>query len=396
MRVVFVAALPPERSSVIGRILPLGAAVQAANHSVEVLSLSGNDRPPFARTTERLGVRVRLVGPSLRATSTKTPSVHDTWYRYRAGRNALTQALRNTRADVIILTKPQLQNAPPVLAYARRNGVPLILDADDLEGAASRFPPVVRWYAERLEKASARAAEIVTACSPFLVHYFQEQSPKTRVEFLPTGIDIPTVPPSRLRERLALPSDARIILYVGSLSIASGHRVDLLLKAFTRLADRTIGKTHLVIAGDGIDEGSLRRDAAQSVARDRIHFLGRFTPPEDTALARDVDLLVDPVDATPTNEAKSSHRTMLGLMIGTPIVTGNVGIRPSLVPPALHGECLYNPASEETLDRALIRGLEPAFRENFRKHAAGLSEQWTWKVLGTSFVRIVESLRAAP
>lgn len=394
MHALFVTALPPERSSFVGRLLPLARALQSAGHATSILTLSGARMPPYQHAEDRGGVEIRAVGPNLRATETPAPTPPDTWSRLRAGRAALTQALAETAADVVILAKPQVQNTPPTLAFARARGVPLVLEVDDLEAEASRLPALARFYARMLERSAAHRAALITACSPFLVEHYRRLHPRARVEFLPTGISVPArVPPARLRERLGLPPEAKVILYLGSLSIASGHRVDLLIDAYAQLITRNSEHpVDLVLAGDGLDAGWLRGMARRSLAAERIHFLGRFEPPEDIALAREADLLADPVDATPTNEAKSSHRVLLALATGTPVVAGGVGIRALLLPPALREACLYHPSAPGALTAALRRGLDPALRREFREQTAGRIDQWTWETLGKRFVSLLEFL----
>lgn len=393
MRVLFVAALPPERSSMIGRILPLAAETRAAGHDTEVLTLSGRTKPPYVAAEETEGVRLRTVGPALRATEISRPSFRTTLTRFLAGRAALTRALLRTPADTVVLAKPQFQNTQAVLAAMRSRRVPLLLDVDDREAYASRVPPFLRWYASALETRAGQHADAVTAASPALAAHMRMVNPAARVSLLPTGIRIPaSLPPARLRERLNIPREERVILYVGSLSLSSGHRVDTLISQFSVLHSH-FPDIRLVLAGDGVDAQRLRTVAhALRPKPHTVRFLGRFRPPEDLALAAEADLLVDPVDRSPANEAKSSHRTMLALATGTPIVTGNVGIRPFLLPTSLHARCLYNPDTPSELPTALARALDPGFRAQFQKETAGLVNQWTWPTLGKQFVTLLESL----
>ncbi len=400
----------------VGRILPLARAVQRAGHEVALYTLSGNGAQPQGSTMGDHWVWV--AGPNRRPDGEAIPSPLGTIRRWRAGLAGLRRALADEHPDIVVLAKPQLQNTGPALELAARTGAPLVLDADDLEAEASRLPSLLRVYASTLETRAARAAALITACSPFLVDHYRRltaDSPSAetsgdgrrptsevppRVELLPTGITVPAdIPPAPLRPRLGLPADARIILYVGSLSIASGHRLDLLLAAFQQLMmQNSERETHLVFAGSGLDEAWLRAHAARLQTPDprlptRIHFLGRFSPPEDFALAQEADLLVDPVDASRTNRAKSSHRVMLALATGKPIVAGNVGLRPFLLPPSVHGDCLYDPTDSASFTAALRRGLAPECAERFRRETEGRISQWTWETLGTRFVQLIESLK---
>lgn len=373
-----------------GRTLPLVAALTRAGHSVMVFTLSGQRQPPFVAEDNQSGVSVKTVGPNLRATDASWPGFWTTVSRFRQGHRALRDALSDAKADLIVLAKPQPQNTSAALEHAKTLRVPLIADIDDLEAYASRLPWPVRRYVASLEARALRRALVVTACSPFLVEHARRINPAARVELLPTGIEVPKdVPPIRFRERLSLPAEARVILYVGSLSRASGHRVDHLLDAFAVLREP---ETYLVLAGGGTDADALRarvRSLPGAVSQ-RVHFWGSFSPPEDVALAREVNLLVDPVDASVVNAAKSSHRVMLALATGTPVIAGNVGIRPTLLPPSLHAVCLYTPEKPGDLTRALRRGLDPGFRALFERETKHLAHQWTWQELGKRFVRIVE------
>lgn len=380
-------------------MLPLAAALAAAGHRVTALALSGRRNPPYEGMADQTGVAVRTVGPSLRATETNSPPVWTTVSRFLHGHWALRKALARTTADAVILAKPQVQNTGPAIQYARVTGVPLIVDTDDIEAYASRLPGPLRLYAAALERRAVRSAQLVTACSPFLAERAKRQNTLARVEFLPTGIHVPShIPKRALRENLGLSPCARILLYVGSLSRPSGHRVDILLDAFHRVLETRPSDTerhgpdiHLALAGDGIDLDLLRAHARSlPLIAGRVHFLGAFTPPEDIALAREADLLVDPVDTRMVNEAKSSHRMMLALVTGTPIVAGNVGIRPHLLPPDLHADCLYDPSSLTDFVRALTRALTPEFREEFRRGVSEGSDRWLWSTMGPAFVRLVE------
>jgi glycosyltransferase involved in cell wall biosynthesis len=379
----------------VGRILPLAQAVRQHGHDVHLLTLSGSTKEPFQANVVQDGVTIRTVGPNMRATGVASPSLSETWRRFRAGQSALADALALEAADVMVLAKPQLQNITPTLAAARARGTPLLLDADDFEPTASRFPILVHMHMQGLDARAARTAKAITACSPFLVEHYRRLNPRAQVEFIPTSITAPSnVPPARLRERLGIAPDAKVILYAGSLSLSSAHRVDALLDAFSQLTTHNSQRNiHLVLAGDGLDEHKLRTMAyALCPKPEHIHFLGHFTPPEDVARAYGADLLVDPVDRSATAEAKSSHRLMLALATGTPIVMGNVGIRPVLLPQALHARCLYDPAQSKGLVEALERGLHSSTRVKFQQATRGVLKMWDWNTLGKRFTALLESL----
>lgn len=375
-----------------GRILPMARALVRRGHETEVLTLSGTPQPPYASSDLDAGVVVTTVGPNIRATGTGRPGIAETHRRWREGTSALTRALSDRDAEVLVLAKPQLQNTRPALSWADKHHRSILVDSDDLESLASRTPFPLSWWASRTEQRALASARTITACSPYLVAYARRSAPSAQVELIPTGLEIPQeITAARLRERFPIPADAPLLLYVGSLSISSGHRVDRLLDAFELLAPTALPTTHLVISGDGLDADHLRtRVLGLSMLAARVHFTGPFTPPQDIAMAREADLLIDPVDASPVSAAKSSSRMMLALATGTSIVAGNIGIRPTLLPRSLHAMHLYDPRSLSDFVSTMRTALQPEQRARFAEDTALERDRWTWDRLGPQFVTAVE------
>ena len=78
--------------------------------------------------------------------------------------------------------------------------------------------------------------------------------PKSKISFIPTGIEEDFIKnktiPFYLKTIEKLKEENKILLYLGSLSISSGHRVDILLKSFQKVLKR-IPKCVLIISGSG-------------------------------------------------------------------------------------------------------------------------------------------------
>jgi glycosyltransferase involved in cell wall biosynthesis len=109
---------------------------------------------------------------------------------------------------------------------------------------------------------------------------------------LPNGVDVDRFRPptaterARARERLALPTDACCLAYVGRL--APRKRVEDVLEAFLRLADRGSDKVHLVLAGEGSELPALQARAARSRHGRRITLLGLVDDVRQVLHAADV------------------------------------------------------------------------------------------------------------
>jgi glycosyltransferase involved in cell wall biosynthesis len=159
-----------------------------------------------------------------------------------------------------------------------------------------------------------------------------------------------------LRSRLRLPSDARLLLFVGRL--APNKRVPVLIEALARLRDLTPA-VHAVIAGEGGDAYAPERDrcrerAARLGVSDRVHFLGHVDETELRDAYRDADALVIP----------SVHEgfcipVIEALACGTPVIAARAAALPETV-----GEAglTFTADDPEHLARQVRRLLESRLR----------------------------------
>lgn len=382
MNILFLATLPPDRPTMVGRVLPLAREVQRHGHTVRVITLGAENGSSVLSD-----IPVDVVGPTLREGSSKRPPLTTTFDRLRMGTLALEHAIARTPADAIVLCKPHPQNVNAL----RNTDVPVILDADDDERWASRLSFFERWYMGHTEKKAVRRADLVTACSPYLVTRYTRQLRGKKVALLPTGIDEQEEPAPDIRKTIGLPKETPIILYIGSLALSSGHRIDLLLNIWDSIAE-SHPDLCLVFAGDGIHQDVINAQARNCRYGNRIHFLGRYAAGAAAGLARQASLLVDPVDSTKTSEAKSSSRVLLALRTGVPVIAGDVGIRRMLLPSSVHVWTLYSPDNPDQFRASIHHGLTPEARNEFERAARGTWEQWSWKHLGEQFVRLCEEI----
>jgi glycosyltransferase involved in cell wall biosynthesis len=121
-------------------------------------------------------------------------------------------------------------------------------------------------------------------------------APENRVRLIPHGVDVARFRPASaderaaLRARLALPSDARIVVYTGRL--LRGKGLDTLFEAFHRIALRDDG-VHLLIVGSGAGqslsvEEDLRTRSREPGLEGRVTFAGRVDAVDDWLRAADV------------------------------------------------------------------------------------------------------------
>jgi glycosyltransferase involved in cell wall biosynthesis len=143
------------------------------------------------------------------------------------------------------------------------------------------------------------------------------------------GVEAPASWPERgtFRKGLAIPEEAKVILFLGRLSEKKSP--DMLLEAFASFSKETEAKTlHLVFAGP--DEGGMKARLAQMAARlgvtQQVQFAGAVFGEAKWAAYRDADVFV-----LPSQNENFGNTAAEAVAAATPvIVTEQCGIAPLL------------------------------------------------------------------
>ena len=178
-------------------------------------------------------------------------------------------------------------------------------------------------------------------------------TPVARTQVIYNGIDfarMTTPPGTDLRPELGIPADAVVIGAVGSLIHRKGY--DILVRALSVLPRNR--PPHLLIAGDGPEQGALQGLAQQLGIADRVHFLGFRNPVSDVYRSCDIVALASRAEAfgLVLAEAGYSYRPVVATRVGgipEVIVEGSTGY---LVPPD-DVEAMAGALSRLTQDPAL-------------------------------------------
>ena len=171
--------------------------------------------------------------------------------------------------------------------------------------------------------------------------------------------------PKKLREKLGIKSDARIIGTIARLHWEKG--IDLLIRAFHHLASE-FPETILVIIGDGPEKENLKELAENLGIRDRVIFTGFQPEPERFFALFDLFALGSRIEAMPV-------ALMQAMAQGKAIVATKVGGVPELVED--NKEALLVPAEDEfMLTRAISRLLhDPKLAKRLGENARAKAEQ---------------------
>lgn len=250
-----------------------------------------------------------------------------------------------------------------------------------LTARAAGVPAVVtskRWWrtssAHRvLNMAAYRASHRVLANSEAVAASLRvmEHVPAARIVVVPNFVDDPLfeLPPPEtapmLRQRWGVPADAEVVGVVARLRAVKD--LGTIVRAIAVLAP-TRPAVHLVIAGDGEEDGVLRALAAELGIADRVHLVGHVPTTDLPHAAFDVSALCSLHEGFPNTLVEA-------MALARPVVATDVGGVPDAV---VDGETglLVPPASPERFAEALATLLAaPARAQAFG--TAGRRRAWT-------------------
>lgn len=406
MKIAFVTTQTLEGSTVIGRVLPLAREL-APRHEVHVVVHGLTEAAPDLPR----GLHRNYCGKSVRGFLQRHYVGRDPFRRSQSGKQRLrgwrlvwrvlanawqvAMTLRRVKPAAMVIVKPLPENVLAALLYSapwffRRQRRPkIVLDVDDFELAANKLASLaqraaVHWAARR----GSALADVVVAATPFLADHFEQLTGgRKRVVMIPTGISVGQLATPAGEREVGSPA-ALNLLYLGSVSIGSGHRVDLLPDVLAAVRQQYPLAT-LVIAGSGDDVAALKKSFSELHQEIAVTWRGRFTSNQVAELVASRPIILDPVDASITNRAKSSFRVALAAAAGVPVVTSDIGIRPHWLPADLHERFFAKPADSADYARKIVslwqRPITEAERQRMREYA----RQFSWGQLAGQYEKLL-------
>lgn len=177
------------------------------------------------------------------------------------------------------------------LLLARRRKIPFVYSFHTL---FSRYVHHVSFVPQRLAKLFiavyliffCNQADCVIVPSEMVRRFLVLRKIKTRVEVIPTGVDLNKIKPKfGIRQKFGIPPEAKFLLYSGRLS--AEKNVPFLLEAFPRIRQQE-KDAYLLLAGGGPKEKEYRKLARE--LDDHILFTGQIPHAEviDCYLAADL------------------------------------------------------------------------------------------------------------
>jgi glycosyltransferase involved in cell wall biosynthesis len=353
---------PPESNAPAARVHELSRALVREGHEVHVLT----GQPSHPRG---------VVHPGYRAAEYRRDLIDDIVVHRvptfpAANRGVLLRGLgyaamptaqlalglaKLPQVDLVLATSPQIFTAVAGLALARLRRVPFVLEVRDLwpesivsVGALPATHPAIRAL-EHLERSLYRnAAAIVSVTDSFVRHFVAHGVPERNIAVIKNGADLdlfdPNTPPAPLRARLAIPDDALVLLFCGTIGMA--HDVGLLARA-AAIAPPEL-RLHVVVVGDGADRDKLATEIATLGVGDRVHLLPAVPRREVPALLAAADLSAIVLRDSPTFAGVLPSKIFEAMAMQRPIVLGVRGEAQALVE-AAHAGLAFTPGDPAAL-----------------------------------------------
>jgi glycosyltransferase involved in cell wall biosynthesis len=398
VRIAFLLTQSLDSPSGLGRYWPLSKEMARLGHEVTVLALHPDYNSLGSRAYSAEGVNIRYVG---QMHVIKRGSVKSHFHPLRLIQVAavatwrLAQAALAVPADLYHVGKPHPMNATAGWLASRLRGARLYVDCDDYEAASSRYSmgwqrPMVRWFEDWLP----RRVDGVTTNTRFTQDRLQRLGiPADRIVYVPNGVDVARFTDQEgpqaheLRRQLDL-SERSVVLYLGNLSLAS-HPVDLLIDAFARVHQQR-PEAILLLVGGGDDLATLQDQVERLGLHAVVRFVGQVSPTEAVGMLRIADVSIDPVRADPVASARSPLKVVESMMVGVPVVTGDLGDRRAVLDNGRAG-LLVEPGSAEALAEAILSVLaDPALARSLSAAGRERAELYHWERLVHEFVRVYE------
>jgi glycosyltransferase involved in cell wall biosynthesis len=241
-------------------------------------------------------------------------------------------------------------DGPAAVWLGRASGTPVVCT---MHGSDINVLPQKSKFTRIIARWAIRNADALVAVSAAL----KEKAlligvPKREITVVPNGVDLSQFRPveqRQVREKLGLPPDKKIIVYVSRLDGSKG--LSYLLPAFRTMLERD-GNCLLVLVGEGPDRTRLEQQVVQLGLEESVIFAGFSPHNEIPTWINACDLVVHPSlsegSPLPIYEA---------LACGKPVVASRVGGIPELITSDDYG-LLVPPADSGALAGSLLHGLE--------------------------------------
>lgn len=371
----------------IGRYFPIAKNLVKLGHKVNIIALHHDFNSLKEKSFVKDGVNIYYVGQMqvLKQGDKKT---------YLSRNKLIKTVLFSTfnmclkglilKSDIIYVFKPQPINGTAAFITKILKGKTLIVDCDDYEAKSNRFSSFIDKYAFIFfEDNLPKFADKVTIHNHFLINRYKNLGiDNKKIFYLPNGVDFDRFKKIDNKSVLSIKNkfklkNKKIILYFGSLSLKSGHSVDLLIKAF-EIVNKEIKNSVLFLVGGGEDIDLLKEKAKNL---NQIIFVGRVNQEEIPNYIKLSTVTVDPVYDTLPNKCRSPLKIIESMVLGVPVITGDAGDR-KIITENGKTAVIVKAGDEKSLAEGIIKLLNnKKIYNELSKNSLEIAKKYDWKEL---------------
>ncbi len=381
MKIVFVSNLFPDTTEPF-RGLDNSVLLQHLLHDCEIRVIAPRPTLPFRklfRAPRPIDEQFKPIYPKTLYVPKIGSSVNHLLFA-RAIRQPL-QALRKTFDFDAILCSWMYPDGCADARVARELGVPFVLitqgsDVHVYLGMASRRKLIC--------DAANQSFATITRSKKLAELLHQAGVAKEKLHPIYNGVDLETFRPGNrdaARKELGLPSDGKIILFVGNFLAIKNPL--LLVEAHAELCRRSPQqKIHLAMLGDGALRDALWLRANERGSAQAVHLLGRKPPAEVARYMQAADALCLSSD----NEGVPNV-VLEAFACGLPVVSTRVGGIPEVLSENSLGRLVEKrnlPELVAALEQTLAEKIDS---EKIRKHAL----QFSWERTAAAYLKLVKN-----
>ena len=346
----------------VGRYFPIAKNLVRMGNKVNIIALHHNFKSLIKKYFIKDGVNVYYVG-QMHVLKIGDKKIY--LNKLQLIKTVLLSTLKmclmglKLKSDIIYVFKPQPINGLAAFITKLFKRKKLFVDCDDYEAQSNKF-------SSKIEKAIfvlfedylPKFANLITIHNSFLIKRYKNLGIKEKkIIYLPNGIEFERFNKInkdivlKIKDKFKL-KNKKIVLYFGSLSLTSGHAIDLLLRSFI-IVKKKIKNSALLLVGGGEDFDSLKGYVKKTNINSVI-FTGRVNKEEIPAYIKLADVSIDPVYDNLANKCRFPLKILESMAIGTPVITSDVGDRKLIIENEKTG-LIVKPGDEKELAQGIIK-----------------------------------------
>ncbi len=329
------------------------AAVRIDHPSVHLIRSPYSGHLPWDRF--RLGWRIRIAD-------------------FRLFEMAAARWIHNRREQYDVI---QICEMPPLITELARRKCPL--------------PTVIRITAPDFHDAGKALGKATAVIASGTSLRFLRGGIRPDVHDIPNGVDLLRFRPqaSDVRERLGIPSDAVLAVHVARFQAVKNHA--MLLRAFRRVLDAGVNG-HLLLAGSGPLEASVRAAVNQLGLSSRTHFLGEVPFPDVPRVYAAAD-----INLVSSHSESFSFSALEGMASGLPLLTTATEWVPGLINVDQGGATVPLDNAEAFAQAWVTLAAAPECRARMGAwNRQRVEKDFGWKASARKLLDLYESLTGVP